>query len=236
MTPLVMPKRAPIVLGPRSNGERELVLPPPGPVPVIPSRHKPVGAEKIKLVARDHILAVFPAWKQANMTARSVDLTRAGLAGNLTAGEQAEEAAILAAWDWVKSVRTYSDTMEAAYEAAEDKQGFDYMAGWPNFHMEEPVPVEIPEFLLEPEVPEAVEEPAPEPEPEHDPPETVPEALLDLVQENEAYSDTKTRLWSLYLELNGKLMLNLASPEEIALHSRLHNELHWIAPPIEGEA
>jgi hypothetical protein len=102
-------------------------------------------------------------------------------------------------------------------------------AGGSRGEMEEPVPVEIPAFLLEPEAPEAVEEPAPEPE-------TVPEALLDLVQENEAYSDTKTRLWSLYLELNGKLMLNLASPEEIALHSRLHNELHWIAPPIEGEA
>ena len=102
--------------------------------------------------------------------------------------------------------------------------------------MAEPVPVEIPAFLLEPEpVPEAVAEPEPVLS-EPDPVETVPEALLDLVQENEAYSDTKTRLWSLYLELNGKLMLNLASPEEIALHSRLHNELHWIAPPIEGEA
>lgn len=93
----------------------------------------PVGAKKIKLIARDHILAVFPAWKQANMTARSVELTRAGLAGDLTAGEQAEEAAILQAWDWVKSVRAYSDTMEAAYEAAEDKPGFDYLTGWPDF-------------------------------------------------------------------------------------------------------
>jgi hypothetical protein len=224
-----MPKRAPIVLGPRATGEREPVPPPPGPVPVIPSRHKPVGAEKIKLVARDHILAVFPAWKQANMTARSVELTRAGLAGNLTAGEQAEEAAILAAWDWVKSVRTYSDTMEAAYEAAEDKQGFDYMAGWPNFHMEEPVPVEIPAFLLEPEAPEAVEEPVPEPEPEPDPPETVPESLLDLVRENEPYGETQTRLWELYLELNGKLMLGLATEEDAKLHTRLHGHLAWIS-------
>jgi hypothetical protein len=31
-------------------------------------------------------------------------------------------------------------------------------------------------------------------------------------------------------------MLNLASPEEIALHTKLHNDLHWIAPNIEGEA
>jgi hypothetical protein len=31
------------------------------------------------------------------------------------------------------------------------------------------------------------------------------------------------------------LMLGLATTEETALHSRLHNELHWFAPPIEGE-
>ena len=135
----------------------------PVPDPVIPEEEPWLyGPRKIKLLARARILNVFPEWKQANMTARSVELTRARIDGALTAGEQAEEAAILAVWDWVKSVRAHSDTMEAAYEAAEDKQGFDYMAGWPNFHMEEPVPVEIPDFLLEPEVPEAVEEPVPD--------------------------------------------------------------------------
>jgi hypothetical protein len=178
----------------------------------------PVGLQKIKLIARSTIMRLFPDWKQVNMTARSVELTRAGIAGNLTAGEQAEEAAIQAAWNWVKSVRAHSGTMEAAYEAAEDKQGFDYMAGWPNFHMEEPVPVEMPAFLLEPEVPEAVEEP-----------EVVPVSLLDLVRENEAYGDTQTRLWELYLELNGKLMLGLATEEDARLHTRLHGHLAWIS-------
>jgi hypothetical protein len=92
-----------------------------------------VGADRIKLLARARILDVFPEWKQVNMTARSVELTRARIDGALTAGEQVEEAAIQAAWDWVKSVRAYSDTMEAAYEAAEDKAGFDYLTGWPVF-------------------------------------------------------------------------------------------------------
>jgi hypothetical protein len=96
--------------------------------------------------------------------------------------------------------------------------------------MDEPVPVEIPDFLLEPEpVPEAVAEPAPEPEPEPDPPESVPEALLDLVRENEPYGDTQTRLWGLYLELNGKLMLGLATEEDAKLHTRLHGHLAWIS-------
>jgi hypothetical protein len=92
--------------------------------------------------------------------------------------------------------------------------------------MEAPVPVEIPAFLLEP-VPEAVAEPEPVlPEPE---PETVPEALLDLVRENEPYGDTQTRLWELYLELNGKLMLGLATEEDARLHTRLHGHLAWIS-------
>jgi hypothetical protein len=45
----------------------------------------------------------------------------------------------------------------------------------------------------------------------------------------------QARLWSLWLELNGKLMLGLATADETILHSRLHNELHWFAPALEGE-
>jgi len=99
--------------------------------------------------------------------------------------------------------------------------------------MEAPVPVEIPAFLLEPEVPEAVEEPAPNPvaEPEAilPEPESIPPELLDLVREDEAYGDTQTRLWELYLELNGKLMLGLATEEDARLHTRLHGHLAWIS-------
>ena len=94
--------------------------------------------------------------------------------------------------------------------------------------MDEPEPVEIPEFLLEPEpVPEAVAEPEPVlPVPE---PESIPPELLDLVREDEAYGDTQTRLWELYLELNGKLMLGLATEEDAKLHTRLHGHLAWIS-------
>lgn len=81
----------------------------------------------------------------------------------------------------------------------------------------EPEPIEIPRFL------------AP------DPLENVPASLLDLAEPGETPHQMQTRLWVLWREMNGKLMLALASPEEIALHTRLHNELHWIAPPLEGE-
>jgi hypothetical protein len=84
-------------------------------------------------------------------------------------------------------------------------------------YMDEPEPIEIPPFLTP------------------DPMDAVPDALRLLAEPGETAQAMQARLWSLYLELNGKLMLNLASPEEIALHSRLHNDLHWIAPTIEGE-
>ena len=87
----------------------------------------------------------------------------------------------------------------------------------PNVHAEKPEPIEIPRFL------------AP------DPLEDVPESLQDLAEPDETPEAMQARMWSLWLELNGKLMLGLATTEETALHSRLHNELHWFAPPIEGE-
>lgn len=83
--------------------------------------------------------------------------------------------------------------------------------------MEIPEEIEIPRFL------------AP------DPLEGIPDALRALAEPGETVAEMQARLWTLWRELNGKLMLNLAGSEEIALHTRLHNELHWIAPPIEGE-
>ena len=83
--------------------------------------------------------------------------------------------------------------------------------------MEIPEEIEIPRFL------------AP------DPLEGIPDALRALAEPGETVPEMQARLWTLWRELNGKLMLNLAGSEEIALHTRLHNELHWIAPPIEGE-
>ena len=82
--------------------------------------------------------------------------------------------------------------------------------------MDEPEPIEIPRFL------------AP------DPLEGIPAGLIELAEPGETASAMQARLWALWLEINGKLMLGLASSEEIALHSRLHNELHWFAPPIDS--
>lgn len=84
--------------------------------------------------------------------------------------------------------------------------------------MEEPEDIVIPQFLSP-----------------SDPLDSVPESLLDLVEPEETAEQMQARLWALWRELNGKLMLGLASAEEIALHTKLHNELHWFAPPVEGE-
>jgi hypothetical protein len=96
-----------------------------------------------------------------------------------------------------------------------------------------PRPVaETPMPIGEMEIPEEIEIPrflAP------DPLEDVPESLQDLAEPDETPEAMQARIWALWLQLNGKLMLGLATTEETALHSRLHNELHWFAPPIEGE-
>ena len=57
----------------------------------------------------------------------------------------------------------------------------------------------------------------------------VPEGLADLVRENEAYGDAQARLWALYVEIQNKLMLGLATEEDARLHTRLHGHLAWIS-------
>ena len=66
----------------------------------------------IKQAARAHILARYPDWKQANMTARMLELVNKKLTTPLTAPEAYEEAALIAAWDWVKAVRGASNVAE----------------------------------------------------------------------------------------------------------------------------
>ena len=83
--------------------------------------------------------------------------------------------------------------------------------------LEEPEDIVIPQFLSP-----------------SDPLDSVPESLLDLVEPEETAAAMQARLWAMWLEINGKLMLGLASQEEIALHTRLHNELHWFAPPVDN--
>ena len=84
--------------------------------------------------------------------------------------------------------------------------------------LEEPVDIAIPQFLA----PETVT--------------AIPEGLAELAEPGETAAAMQARLWAIWLEINGKLMLGLASQEEIALHTRLHNELHWFAPPVDDAA
>lgn len=67
----------------------------------------------VKAEAGRRILERFPEWKQANMTARSVELIRKG-EQNWTTEEAQEAAAIQSARDWVKAVREASNVIEAS--------------------------------------------------------------------------------------------------------------------------
>lgn len=97
----------------------------------------PIIAE-IKQHARERILARYPDWKQANMTARSLELTGLLATGTtLTGAEQAELTAMKGVWAWIKSMRAKSNEHEAALAvlvAASDFAGilaYDWRIGWP---------------------------------------------------------------------------------------------------------
>jgi hypothetical protein len=77
------------------------------------SGEPPVTVEMVKAEAGKRILVRYPQWKQANMTARMVELNKIRASvGSWTAGEQIEVDVIQSAWDWVKSVRSASDALE----------------------------------------------------------------------------------------------------------------------------
>lgn len=97
----------------------------------------PIIAE-IKMHAREIILTRYPEWKQANMTARSVELTEKLASGTaLTVDEQGEIAAMKNVWAWIKTIRVASNEREAAinaFVAASDYAGilsYDWRTGWP---------------------------------------------------------------------------------------------------------
>lgn len=73
-----------------------------------------VVISEIKAAARAQITAVFPDWKQTNMTARGVELTFALASGATFAKEETAEIDMLnAAWAWIKSIRAHSNDLEA---------------------------------------------------------------------------------------------------------------------------
>ena len=72
------------------------------------------GKRTISAETRRRITQRFPDWKQANMTARGVELLNIRVAVGSWTAPQAQEAAELgAAWDWIKTVRAASDAIEA---------------------------------------------------------------------------------------------------------------------------
>lgn len=64
--------------------------------------------------------------------------------------------------------------------------------------------------------------------------DAIPEQISDLVRENEAYGETRERLWTLFREIQNKLADNgryLPAPttEEIMVYARLYPHMGWLA-------
>jgi hypothetical protein len=73
----------------------------------------------IKSAAGAVILARLPAWRQANLTARALELSDAKHTRELTESELGEQSAIASAWAWVRVVRAHSDAIEALAASGE---------------------------------------------------------------------------------------------------------------------
>ena len=102
------------------------------PLPALKEKH--IAAVKAEAQAR--ILAIIPAWKQANLTARAVELTAIRQDRAWTKEEQDEWNAGQAIWDHVKAIRAASDAIEASVAEDTDWQNLDTLkiseaAEWP---------------------------------------------------------------------------------------------------------
>lgn len=80
---------------------------------ILASKSENARVARIKTAARDAIVARYPEWKQANMTARALELVNQRVVSGLSAAEQTELDALIAVWTWIKSVREASDEAEA---------------------------------------------------------------------------------------------------------------------------
>jgi hypothetical protein len=81
----------------------------------------------IKTAARAQILARYPEWQQANLTARAVELVSLGQ----TTGQ--EWARMQAIWDWIKATRARSDLLEADVDNCTTVEAVEQLTigGWP---------------------------------------------------------------------------------------------------------
>ena len=81
----------------------------------------------IKQAARQIILGRYPEWRQANLTARAVELVSLGQ----TSGPEWQQ--MQSIWAWIKAVRAHSDLLEADVAACTTVAAVDavQLSGWP---------------------------------------------------------------------------------------------------------
>ena len=81
----------------------------------------------IKAAARQVILDRYPEWRQANLTARAVELVSLGE----TSGSEWQQ--MQAIWGWIKDVRARSDLLEADVAACTTVEAVEgiVIGGWP---------------------------------------------------------------------------------------------------------
>lgn len=82
----------------------------------------------IKTTARQIILSRYPEWRQANLTARAVELVSLGE----TSGPEWQQ--MQAIWGWIKAVRARSDLLEADVAACTTVEAVEgiVIGGWPD--------------------------------------------------------------------------------------------------------
>ena len=82
----------------------------------------------IKQAARQIILARYPEWRQANLTARAVELVSLGE----TSGPEWQQ--MQSIWAWIKDVRARSDLLEADVATCTTVEAVEgiVIGGWPD--------------------------------------------------------------------------------------------------------
>jgi hypothetical protein len=88
---------------------------------------KAAKKQQIKSAARARILARYPEWMQANLTARAVELVSLG---QTTGPEWGQMQAI---WNWIKATRARSDLLESDVDNCTTVEAVEQLTigGWP---------------------------------------------------------------------------------------------------------
>jgi len=84
----------------------------------------------IKREAQDRIYVVLPAWKQANYTARSIELLEKKGTVGLTVEEDGEIAFFKSQFELTKAIRAASNVIEAALIVSADPSAFNVSAAF----------------------------------------------------------------------------------------------------------